>query len=607
MAQQQRNDVRNLAIIAHVDHGKTTLADAMLWQSEIFRENEDVADRVMDSIDLEREKSITVMGKNTSVVYRGTRINLVDIPGRADFGGAVERTLSMADGVMLIVDACEGPLPQTRFVLRKALEQGRAPIVVINKIDLPHARPQQVLDEVRGMFEDLDATDAQLSFPVLYCNARRGLCRRSPDGEDHPLLPLFEQILESVPAPNHDPERPLQFRVTTMDYDDFLGRLALGCVANGVLKRGDEVTRCRTDGTRSVGKVTGLYGYDGTRRVEVDEAGPGDIVAVSGLEAVGIGETLSDRDRPEALTPLKDDEPTLAMVISVNDSPMAGIEGRFVSGSSLRERLFRELLTNASIRVEETDSSDAFKISGCSELQLAILIEMMRREGYELSVSKPRILTRTIDEELHEPVENLVVDCPEEYIGVVTEKVGARKGRLTKMVNHGSGRVRMEFRIPSRGLIGFRTEFLRDTRGSGIMNHLYGDHEPWQGEIPAREAGVLIADRPGRCTAFAIEHLQPRGTIFVAPGDQVYEGMIVGENSRSNDLEVNITKEKKPVVLPVAAGVASEPTVRLIPPRSMSLEQALEFIRDDELVEVTPRAFRLRKQVLQTSRRDRNA
>ena len=606
MAQQQRSDVRNLAIIAHVDHGKTTLADAMLWQSEIFRENEDVADRVMDSIDLEREKSITVMAKNTSVVYRGTRINLVDIPGHADFGGAVERTLSMVEGVMLVVDACEGPLPQTRFVLRKALEHGRAPIVVINKIDLPHARPQQVLDDIRGLFVDLDATEAQLSFPVLYCNARRGLCRRQPDGEDHPLLPLFEQILESVPAPKHDPELPLQFRVTTLDYDDFLGRLALGRVSNGVLKRGDEVTQCHTDGSRSVSQVTGLFGYDGTRRVEVDQAGPGDIVAVGGLEAVGIGETLSDRDRPEALAPLRHDEPTLSIVISVNDSPMAGIEGQFVTGRSLRERLFRELLTNASIGVEETDSSDAFKISGCSELQLAILIEMMRREGYELSVSKPRILTRTIEDQRHEPVENLVVDCPEEYIGVVTEKVGARKGRMTKMVNHGSGRVRMEFRIPSRGLVGFRTEFLRDTRGSGIMNHLFGDYEPWCGEIPGRSAGALVADRPGRCTAFAIEHLQPRGTIFVAPGEQVYEGMIVGENSRSNDLEVNIAKEKKPVALEPSV-VASEPTVRLIPPRSMSLEQALEFIRDDELVEVTPRAFRLRKQVLQASRRERNA
>jgi GTP-binding protein len=570
MAQQQRDDVRNLAIIAHVDHGKTTLADAMLWQSEIFRENEDVADRVMDSIDLEREKSITVMAKNTSFVYRGTRINLVDIPGHADFGGAVERTLSMVDGVMLVVDACEGPLPQTRFVLRKALEQGRAPIVVINKIDLSRGRPREVLDEIRGLFEDLDASDAQKAFPVLYCNARRGLCRREADGEDHPLLPLFEQILESVPAPAHDPARPMQFRVTTLDYDDFLGRLALGRVANGVLRRGDEVTQCHTDGTRSVGQVTGLFGFDGTRRVEVDEAGPGDIVAVGGLESVGIGETLSDRDHPEALSLLTADEPTLSMVVSVNDSPMAGIEGQFVTGNSLRERLFRELLTNASILVEETESPDAFKISGCSELQLAILIEMMRREGYELSVSKPQILTRMIDDKQHEPVENLVVDCPEEYIGVVTEKVGARKGRMTKMINHGSGRVRMEFRIPSRGLIGFRTEFLRDTRGSGIMNHFYGDYEPWQGEIPGRAAGALIADRPGRCTAFAIEHLQPRGTIFVAPGEQVYEGMIVGENSRSNDLEVNITKEKKPAA-PVATIVAGQPTVRLIPPRSLSL------------------------------------
>jgi GTP-binding protein len=605
MAQQQRDDIRNLAIIAHVDHGKTTLADAMLWQSEIFRENEDVADRVMDSLDLEREKGITVMAKNTSVVYRGTRINLVDIPGHADFGGAVDRTLSMVDGVMLVVDACEGPLPQTRFVLRKALEQDRAPIVVINKIDLPRARPQEVLEEIRSLFQDLDATESQLAFPVLYCNARRGLCRREVHGEDHPLLPLFEQILETVPAPVHDPDGPLQFRVTALDYDDFLGRLALGRVVNGELKRGDEVTQCHTDGRRSVGEVSGLFGYEGTRRVEVQRAGPGDIVAVSGLETVGIGETISGLNRPEALEPLKDDEPTLSMVISVNDSPMAGIEGQFVSGNSLRERLFRELLTNASIRLEETDSPDAFAVSGCSELQLAILIEMMRREGYEMSVGKPRILTRTIDGNLHEPVESLVVDCPEEYVGVVTEKIAARKGRTTRMVNHGSGRVRMEFHIPSRGLIGFRTEFLRDTRGSGIMNHLFESFEPWLGEIPVRATGALIADRPGRCTAFAIEHLQPRGTIFVAPGEQVYEGMIVGENSRSNDLEVNITKEKKPTP-PEEPAKKVEPTVRLIPSRSMSLEQALEFIRQDELVEVTPRAHRLRKKVLQASRRERN-
>jgi GTP-binding protein len=604
MAEQVRGDVRNLAIIAHVDHGKTTLVDAMLWQSEIFRENEDVADRVMDSIDLEREKGITIMAKITSILYRGTRINVVDTPGHADFGGQVERTLKICDGVMLLVDACEGPLPQTRYVLRKALEEGLAPMVVLNKIDMPDARPEQALQEIRALFVDLDASEEQQGFPVMYCNARRGLCRRGPDGEDHPLLPLFEQILESVPAPRHDPDRPLQFRVTTLDYDDYLGRLALGRVNNGVLRRGDEVAHCHVDGSVGRGRITGLFGYDGLRRVEVDEAGPGDIVSVSGLDSPSIGETLSDVERPEPLPALRLDEPTLSIVVSVNDSPMAGLDGQFVTAGNLKERLFRELLTNVSIRVDETDSPDAFRLSGCSELQLAILIEMMRREGYELSVGKPRILTRKVDGQTHEPLETLVADCPEDFVAVVTEKVGNRKGRLTKMVNHGTGRVRMEFRIPSRGLIGFRTEFLRDTRGTGIMNHVFEGYDVWQGEIPHRTTGVLVADRPGRTTAFAIEHLQPRGTIFVAPGEQVYEGMIVGENSRANDLEVNIAKEKRPVAGPAAT---AEPTVRLIPPRSMSLEQALEFIREDEQVEVTPRAFRLRKAILQASRRERKA
>ena len=602
MAEERRQSIRNLAIIAHVDHGKTTLVDAMLWQSGIFRENQDVADRVMDSIDLEREKGITIMAKNTSIVFQGTRINIVDTPGHADFGGEVERTLKMVDGVMLLVDASEGPLPQTRFVLRKALEAGLAPIVVINKIDRQDARTAEVLNEIYDLFIDLDATEGQLDFPVLYCNARRGLCRRQPHAEDEPLLPLFEQILTTTPAPLHDPEMPLQFLVTMLDYDDYLGRLALGRVVNGTLRKGQTIAQCHVDGTTSARKITGLYGYEGLRRTEIAEAGPGDIVSVSGLESVSIGETLSDIDNPIALPPIKVDEPTLGMLVTVNDSPMAGLEGKFVTSRKLRERLFKEILTNVSIRVEETDSSDTFKIAGRGELQMAILIEMMRREGYELAVGKPEILTREIDGRTHEPMETLVIDCPEEYIGVVTEKTGSRKGRMQKMVNHGTGRVRMEFRLPSRGLIGFRTEFLSDTRGTGIMNHLFDGYDVWQGEIPHRLTGALVADRPGRTTAFAIEHLQPRGTMFLGPGEQVYEGMIVGENARANDLDVNITKEKK---LTNMRSANSEISVRLIPPRSMSLEQALEFVRSDELVEVTPKAIRLRKKTLQASRRQR--
>ena len=600
MAMQKREDVRNLAIIAHVDHGKTTLVDAMLWQSGIFRENEYVVERVMDSIDLEREKGITIMAKNTSILYRGTRINIVDTPGHADFGGEVERTLKMVDGVMLLVDASEGPLPQTRFVLRKALESGLAPIVVINKIDRQDARIKEVLNEVYDLFIDLDATEDQLDFPVLYCNARKGLARRTPDGPDEPLTPLFEEILRTIPPPAHDPEQPLQLLVTTLDYNDYVGRLAVGRVFHGKLKKGGEIAHCRLDGSVVRSRVTGLYGYDGLRRVEIDDAGAGDIVAVSGLEVVSIGDTISEGEQPVALPPIKVDEPTIAVILSVNDSPMAGLEGQFVTARKLRERLWREILTNVSVRVEETESPNAFKVSGRGELQLAILIEMMRREGYEMSVSKPEILARQIDGELQEPMELLVVDCPESYIGVITQKLGTRKGRMTKMVNHGTGRVRMEFRIPSRGLIGFRSEFLTDTRGTGIMNHLFEGYAAWQGDVPHRTTGALVADRSGRTTAFAIENLQPRGEMFIGPGEQVYEGMIVGENARANDLDVNITKEKK---LSNMRASGADDAIRLIPPRSMSLEQALEFIKGDELLEVTPKAFRLRKKVLQAVRR----
>jgi GTP-binding protein len=600
MPNETRKDIRNLAIIAHVDHGKTTLVDAMLWQSGIFRANEYVVERVMDSIDLEREKGITIMAKNTAVTYRGTRINIVDTPGHADFGGEVERTLKMVDGVMLLVDASEGPLPQTRFVLRKALEAGLPPIVVINKIDRPDARIHEVLDEVYDLFIDLDAAEEQLGFPVFYCNARKGLCRTSPDGPDEPLIPLFEAILQTIPPPVYDPSCPLQLLVTSLDYDDYVGRLLIGRIVNGKIRKSQDVSLCRLDGAQVAAKVTGLYGYQGLRRIEIDEAGPGDIVAVAGLEAATIGETLGDREDPRPLPPIKVDEPTIAMMFSINNSPMAGREGQHVTSSKLKDRLARELLTNVSIRMEPTDSPDTFKISGRGELQLAILIEMMRREGYEMSVGKPEVLTKEIDGQRHEPMENLVIDCPEEFIGVVAQKVGVRRGRMTKMVNHGSGRVRLEFRLPSRGLIGFRTEFLTDTRGTGLMNHLFDGHAPWQGDIPHRPTGALVADRPGRATAYAISHLQPRGELFVAPGDEVYEGMIVGENSRENDMDVNITKEKK---LTNMRASTDEASVQLVPPRVMSLEQALEFLKVDEFLEVTPKAFRLRKKILPAIKR----
>ena len=600
LAEQIREDVRNLAIIAHVDHGKTTLVDAMLWQSGIFRANENVVERVMDSIDLEREKGITIMAKNTAITWRGARINIVDTPGHADFGGEVERTLKMVDGVLLLVDASEGPLPQTRFVLRKALEADLPPIVVINKIDRPDARISEVVNEVYDLFIDLDASEEQLEFPILYCNARAGLCRREPDGPDETLEPLFEEILRSVPAPVWDPETPLQMQFNTLDYDDYVGRLAIGRIFNGRLRKAQEAGLCRRDGQIDPVKVTLLYGYEGLRRVEIAEAGPGEIVAVAGIEDVNIGETLTDREDPRPLPPIQVDEPTISMMLSINDSPFSGRDGKHLTSRKLRERLEREILTNVSIRVEPTDSPEVFKVSGRGELQLAILIEMMRREGYELSAGKPEAITRRIDGQLHEPMELLVIDCPEEFIGVVTQEMGVRRGRMMKMVNHGSGRVRMEFRIPSRGLIGFRSEFLTVTKGTGIMNHLFDGWDAWQGEIAHRTNGALVADRLGRATAYSIENLQPRGELFVAPGEEVYEGMVVGENARTNDLDVNITKEKK---LTNMRASGSDDTIRLVPPRVMNLEQALEFIREDELVEVTPSAVRIRKRILQANRR----
>jgi len=600
LAEQKREDVRNLAIIAHVDHGKTTLVDAMLWQSGIFRDNEYVADRVMDSIDLEREKGITIMAKNTAIHYRGVRINIVDTPGHADFGGEVERTLKMVDGVLLLVDASEGPLPQTRFVLRKAFEAGLDPIVVINKIDRPDARINEVVNEVYDLFIDLDATEEQLEFPILYANARAGRCRREPDGPDETLEPLFEEILRSVPAPVFDPETPLQMQLNTLDYDDYVGRLAIGRIFNGHMRKAQEVAICRHDGQIEPVKVSLLYGYDGLRRIEIAEAGPGDIVAVAGIAEVNIGETLTDREDPRPLPPILIDEPTISMMMSINDSPFSGRDGKHVTSRKLKERLEKETLSNVSIRVEPTDSPEVFKVSGRGELQLAILIEMMRREGYEISVGKPEVITRRIDGQLHEPMEQLIIDCPEGFIGVVTQKMGTRRGRMMKMVNHGSGRVRIEFRLPSRGLIGFRSEFLTDTKGTGIMNHLFDGWDPWHGDIPHRLTGVLVADRPGRATGYAIEGLQPRGELFIAPGLEVYEGMVVGENARSNDLDVNITREKK---LTNMRASGSDDMIRLVPPRILNLEQALEFISEDELVEVTPAAIRLRKRILPANRR----
>ena len=590
-----RPDIRNVAIIAHVDHGKTTLVDAMLWQSGIFRENESVPERILDSIDLEREKGITIMAKNTAITYRGTKINIVDTPGHADFGGEVERTLTLVDGVLLLVDAAEGPLPQTRFVLKKALEAGLPPIVVINKIDRRDARPAEVLDEIYDLFIDLDAGEDQLDFPILYTDAKRGIARHKPDDASRTLEPLFETLVATIPPPRFDPAVGLQLRVASLDWDDYVGRLLIGRIVNGTVRPSDRVAVVRRDGSVEFAKVTVLYSYEGLKRVEVPQAGPGEIVALAGVETIEIGETVADADTPVALPPIRIDEPTVAMRFSANASPFAGREGKYVTSRHLRERLLKEARVNVGIRVEETESPDTFTVAGRGELQLAILIEMIRREGYELEAGKPEIITREEHGVVLEPMELLVVDCPEEFIGAITQKVGVRKGQMLRMVNHGTGRVRLEYRIPARGLIGYRSEFLTDTKGMGLLNHLFDGWEPWHGEIPHRKTGALVSDRTGHTTAYAIDHLQPRGELFVRPGDPVYEGMIVGEHSRDNDLDVNITKEKK---LTNMRSSTSDEGIRLTPPRLMSLEQALEWIKEDELVEVTPQALRLRKQAL---------
>jgi len=591
---------RNIAIIAHVDHGKTTLVDAMLRQSGIFRENEAVAERVMDSNELERERGITILAKTTGVRYGGVKINIVDTPGHSDFGGEVERALKIVDGVMLLVDASEGPLPQTRYVLMKALEAKLPPIVVINKIDRPDARIQEVLNEIYDLFIDLDATEDQLNFPVVYTNAKAGIAKRSPDHPSKDLRPLFDLIIDCIPPPAGDPEAALQLLVANLDYSDYLGRLAIGRVFNGTLRHGDEVAIAKLDGSLQKTKITKLYSFEGLKRVDETVGRPGDILAIAGVEGITIGETVTSAEDPRPLPKVQIDEPTIAMTFTINTSPFAGREGQFVTSRNLRDRLNRELLTNVSIKVEEAGGPDAFKVMGRGELQLAILIEMMRREGYELTVGKPEILTRQINDKLHEPLELLVIDCPEPFVGVVIEKLGSRKGKMTKMINHGSGRVRLEFHIPSRGLIGLRSELLTDTKGTAIMNSLFYGYVEWQGDIPRRPTGALVADRPGKATGYAIFNLQERGEMFVEPGTEVYEGMIVGENSRDADLNVNIVKEKK--LTNMRASTADE-AIRLVPPRLLNLEQAIEFIADDEYVEVTPKSIRLRKKALKANQR----
>jgi GTP-binding protein len=593
-------EIRNIAIIAHVDHGKTTLVDAMLKQSGIFRANEETVDRMMDSNDLERERGITILAKATGVRYHGVKINIVDTPGHSDFGGEVERALKMVDGVLLLVDASEGPLPQTRYVLMKALEAQLPCISVINKIDRPDARVQEVVNELYDLFIDLDATEEQLDFPIVYTNARAGVAKLSLEDESGDLRPLFETIVGRIPRPAGEPEGVLQLLVANLDYSDYLGRIAIGRVFNGTLRSGDDVGIAKLDGAIQKTRITKMYSFEGLKRVDETIGRPGDILAIAGVEGINIGETVTHPEQPAPLPRIQIDEPTIAMVFTINTSPFAGREGSFVTSRNLRERLDKELLTNVSIRVEQAGGPETFRVMGRGELQLAILIESMRRQGYELMVGKPEILTKTIDGEVHEPLELLVIDCPESFLGVVIEKLGARKGKMAKMVNHGSGRARLEFHVPTRGLIGLRSEILTDTRGTAIMNSLFHGYIPWQGDIPMRPTGALVADRTGKATAYAIWNLQERGEIFISPGTEVYEGMIVGENARAADLDVNIVKEKK--LTNMRASTADE-AIRLVSPRIMNLEQAIEFIREEEFVEATPKSIRLRKKILAANMR----
>lgn len=596
------SSIRNIAIIAHVDHGKTTLVDAMLRQSGAFRSNEIVADRVMDSNELERERGITILAKNTAVFYHDVKINIVDTPGHSDFGGEVERALKMVDGVMLLVDASEGPLPQTRYVLSKALEAGLPPVLVINKIDRPDARAQEVLNEVYDLFIDLDAREDQLGFPVLYANAKAGTASTSMETPGRDLQPLFDAILQHIPAPKGDASGQLQIQVANLDYSDYLGRLAIARVFNGTLKNGEEVAIAKRDGSMQTVKITKLFSFSGLKRIDIDQTALGDIVAIAGVTGITIGETITGIESPAPLPPIVIDEPTIAMQFTVNTSPFGGRDGQYVTSRNLRERLEKELLTNVSLKVEETANTDNFKVMGRGELQLSILIETMRREGYELMVGKPEIVTRRIDGKLMEPVEHLTIDIPENFVGVVIEKLGPRKGEMTKMHNHGYGRVRLEFRVPSRGLIGLRSELLTDTRGTIVMNSLFDGYTEYQGEIPQRLTGALVADRPGVATAYALYNLQERGELFVAPGTDVYEGMMVGENARDVDLDVNVVREKK--LTNMRASTADD-AIRLVPHKALNLEQAIEFISDDEFVEVTPKTLRLRKKILQANRRPR--
>jgi len=576
----------------------------MLKQSGTFRSNENVVERVMDSNELERERGITILAKNTAVFHEGAKINIVDTPGHSDFGGEVERALKMVDGVMLLVDASEGPLPQTRYVLGKALEAKLPPILVINKIDRADARPQEVLNEVYDLFIDLDAKEDQLEFPVLYTNAKAGTASADMKVGGQNLEPLFDAILKTIPEAKGDANGPLQILVANLDYSDYLGRLAIARVFNGTLKTGEEVAIAKLDGSNQKTKITKLFSFSGLKRTDITETQLGDIVAVAGVEGITIGETITNAENPAPLPPIIIDEPTIAMQFTVNTSPFAGREGSYVTSRNLRERLQKELLTNVSLRVEETDSTDAFKVMGRGELQLSILIEMMRREGYELMVGKPEIVTKRVDGRLKEPVEHLTVDVPEEFVGVVMEQLGSRKGEVVNMHNHGYGRVRIEFRVPSRGLIGLRSQLLTDTRGTIVMNSLFDGYTDWQGEIPHRLTGALIADRPGPTTAYALWGLQERGVMFVGPGIEVYEGMIVGENAKDVDLDVNIVREKK--LTNMRASTADE-AIRLVPFRNLNLEQAIEFIADDEFVEVTPKSLRLRKKVLQANRRKKSS
>jgi GTP-binding protein len=595
----KREDLRNIAIIAHVDHGKTTLVDGMLHQAGIFRSNQQVQERVMDSNDLERERGITILAKNTAVEYKGVKINIVDTPGHADFGGEVERILKMVDGVLLLVDASEGPLPQTRFVLNKALELKLKPILVINKIDRPDARIQEVLNEVYDLFIDLDANEKQIDFPIVYTNAKRGTSSMDLAVEGQNLQPLFDLILSAIPAPEGDPEGVLQLLVTNIDYNDYVGRLAIGKIFSGTVRIGDQVAMVTHDQKTVKTKITSIYTFQGLDRIDATEIAVGDIVALAGLEGINIGDTITDSENPRPLPRITVDEPTISMVFSINTSPFSGRDGKYVTSRNLRERLEKELLYNVALRIDFS-GTDSFTVMGRGELQLAILIEIMRREGYELSVSMPETITREIDGKVHEPMEVLVIDVPEEFVGVVTQQIGMRKGRMQKMQNNGHGRVRLEFRIPSRGLIGFRSQFLTDTKGTGLLNHLFDGYEPWHGPMSKRQTGALVADRAGVSTTYALFHLQPRGTLFIRENTPVYEGMMIGENAREADLDVNVTKEKK---LTNMRASSADDMIQLIPPRLMNLEQALEFIKEDELVEVTPQSVRLRKRVLEAHKR----